>query len=301
MLDWIQSGGTFVIFGGSFLFVTIFVALNRLLKALPSPVNKLLVRWVRLILVSFFFGLSLHLTILESVSLWRLWVIGTLVWGVFESIYAWVFIMAWDRSDFPLFPTMKGVDDVNWPANKRFFYIRDWIRKNQYESIGSVKYVHEGESLQQVAVFRSPDKKVVLQVMIIPDATGVIMDQVAFNTLCENGDRIITDNSFMPYGGAYPKTWMVKRYPSVRKIDILGSRHAYRLSNAGGGFQKFEEDLKEWMEGSQVELEKVNVDQGLLNSRNDRKEFGKLSGEGRYRIWLEFLCLNYFGQSLFTK
>jgi len=298
MVEWIQSGGTLLIFSGSLFFVLLIWSLNQLLRSFPSPVNKMMVRWIRLLCISLFIGLLLKWIALESVPYWRLALIGFLFWAMAESLYAWVYILAWDKSEFPLFPELQKVDEVDWPANRRFFFIRDWIREHKYEFIGGFKFVHMGESLQQVAVYGSPDRLNVLQVMIIPDATGVIMDQISFSSQTEEGERIITDNTFMPYGGAYPTNWNVARFPITRKITLLQKKHENRRSRKEETLKAFDEDILDWVEDAQKELETINVEKGLLNERRDRREFGKMTGEGRYRIWIEFLMLNYFGKSM---
>jgi len=253
------------------------------------------VRWV---IIALFIGVLLKLFALQGVPLWRPVLIGFLFWGVAESLYTWLFILAWDKSEFPLFPDLRKVDELEWPANKRFFLIKDWIREKEYEYIGAFKYVHESEALQQVAVYQSPDRLDILQVMIVPDATGVIMDQVSFSSLSKEGIRLITDNTFMPYGGVYPENWKVKRFPATRKIDRIWKHHEKRKAAEKSEMLPFDEDILEWVEEAQIELESENVKKGLLNPKNDRREYGKLTGEGRYRIWIEFLMLNYFGKSM---
>ena len=47
----------------------------------------------------------------------------------------------------------------------------------------------------------------------------------------------------------------------------------------------------------QNELEKVNTELGFLFPRNLREEYGKMTFEGRYRVWKEVWMLNYLGLS----
>ena len=257
----------------------------------------MLIRWLRLFVTGLFFGLVLKISILPGVAYWRLCLIGYLLWCLVESLYIWFYIVAWDRSEQPLFPKIRKVDRVDWPANKRFFLIRDWIRQNNYEKIGAFRYYYEDIALQQAIVYQSPDKTIRLQVMIVPDATGVIMDQVVFVSQNADDVRYISDNIFMPFGGVYPEDWHVKRYPSVRKIESLVKRHADTLSKTGETCVQIDAEPLAWIEETQQILEAVNVEHGLLNEVRDRQEYGKFTGEGRYRIWKELLMLNYFCKS----
>ena len=297
MVEFIQQRGTLFHIGFSFFFLIILLGLNRLQRSVPSPVNKMFIRWLRLFVTGLFFGLVLKISVLQGVAYWRLCMIGFLLWCLVESLYIWFYILAWDRSEQPLFPKIRKVDRVDWPANKRFFLIRDWIRQNHYEEIGAFRYYYEEIVLQQAIIYQSPDKTVRIQVMIIPDSTGVIMDQVIFVSQNSDGVRYISDNIFMPFGGIYPDDWKVKRYASVRRIESLVKRHVDTLARAGVTCVQMEDEPLAWIEETQKLLEALNIEYGLLNPPRDRQEFGKLTGEGRYRIWKELLLLNYFCKS----
>ncbi len=302
MLNFIQQQGTLYLVGFSFVFMVMVWSLNRLQGSMPSPVNKLIVRWIRLIWIAVFVAIILKLTFLTGVPYWRLFSMGVLGWFLIDSGYLWLYILAWDRSELPLFPTVREVEKTDWPANRRFFLIKDWIRENNYRELGSFKYFYEDEVLQNMIVYESPDGMIRLQVIIVIDTTGVILDQVVFNSMTAEGDVIVTDNIFMPYGGFYPETWTVNRFPSVRKIEIIAKRHLDILaSKSDSCCVKFEEEAKTWIDRSQKVLEEVNVAAGILNERRDREEFGKMTGEGRYRIWKELLLLNYFSVSTINR
>jgi hypothetical protein len=44
-------------------------------------------------------------------------------------------------------------------------------------------------------------------------------------------------------------------------------------------------------------LEYVNTELGFLSPHHDREDYGKMTYEGRYRVWKEIWLLNYFGRS----
>ncbi|HXA81223.1 MAG TPA: hypothetical protein VNV14_08125, partial [Opitutaceae bacterium] len=62
----------------------------------------------------------------------------------------------------------------------------------------------------------------------------------------------------------------------------LAARHKVRLAD---------------LNAQQYGLEQVNTELGFLFPRADREEHGKITYEGRFRVWKEILLLNYFGRS----
>jgi len=48
---------------------------------------------------------------------------------------------------------------------------------------------------------------------------------------------------------------------------------------------------------TQSELDRVNTELGFLNPRGAREDHGKISNEGRYRVWKEIWMLNYLGRA----
>lgn len=298
MVDFIHEQGALFMIGFSFFFLICVLGLNRLQRSLPSPLNKLFIRWLRLFLIALFVGLLFKITVFPNISYWRLCVIAFLLWALLETLYLWLYILAWDKSELPLFPDIDTMKRVDWPANKRFFLIRDWIRHNNYEQIGAFRHFYAEESLQQSIIYQSPDKTIRMQVLVVPDSIGVILDQIVFISETSKGVRVITDNVFMPFGGIYPKNWNINRFPSMRKIERLAKMHTALLAGQGETCVQINKNPLEWIESSQEILEEVNVEHGLLNLRRDRNEFGKMTGEGRYRIWKELLLLNYFCKSI---
>jgi hypothetical protein len=294
----LQNQGILLFAGCSFLFLTVLFGLNRLATSVPSPVNKVAIRWLRLVWVGLFLAYVFELTFFGGVPYWRLWVMGILTWLLADSVYLWLYILAWDKSDLPLFPSIREVDAIAWPANKRFFTIKDWIRGNAYQEVGNVEYYHEDAVLQQVVLYESPCRRIRLQVIILTDGGGVILDQVAFVSETAEGQVLVTDNVFLPYGGVYPEKWSVRRFPAVRRVHTLAVKHLTTL-----GLRDWETVVpmdapaKGWVLKLQNALECANVEAGILNAVGDRDEYGKMTGEGRYRIWKEMLLLNYLAYS----
>ena len=302
MFEVLQQQGVVYLIGVILVFVTLIWSLNRLQRSLPSPVNKLIVRWIRLVIIAGFAAIIFKFTFFGGVAYWRLFIMGFLAWIFIDSGYLWLYILAWDKSELPLFPSVREVERVDWPANTRFFLIKDWIRENNYQEIGCFHYLYEDEILQQLVVFESPDRTVRLQVIIVTDVTGVILDQIVFSSITDSGQVIITDNVFMPYGGVYPENWNVSRYPAIRKIQKIAQNHSASIVADGKlCCVKYEDEAKVWIQDMQNDLERENVLAGILNDRRDRNEYGKMTGEGRYRIWKELLLLNYFSISMIQR
>jgi hypothetical protein len=272
--------------------------LNTLLSSVPSPLLKLGIRWCRLSLAGCFLG-ALILWIGEpGIALWRLIIIGVLVSILAESLYLWVFISVWDRSEIPLFPGIFEKERSEWPANRRFLFIKDWIRDHGYREVQALEHRFQGITLQQSVVFSSPDDTIRLQVMITPDANGVLLDQIVFWSETEDGQYLSTDNVFMPFGGSWPEHWKVQRFPLIRMTDKLADRHAALISSVELPLVARTCEPLDWVLERQRELEMHNRSCGFLKPENEHQEQGKLTGEGRYRLWKEMLLLNYLGLSL---
>jgi len=47
----------------------------------------------------------------------------------------------------------------------------------------------------------------------------------------------------------------------------------------------------------ETELDRVNTELGFLNPQSAREDHGKISNEGRYRIWKEIWMLKYLGRA----
>jgi hypothetical protein len=135
-------------------------------------------------------------------------------------------------------------------------------------------------------------------VIILTDVGGVILDQVAFVSETSDGRVLITDNVFLPYGGIYPRGWTVRRFPAHRRIDTIAAKHhAVLASGDWESVVSVETPVKGWVMKLQGALERANIAGGILNAVEDREEFGKMTGDGRYRIWKEMLLLNYLAYS----
>jgi hypothetical protein len=107
----------------------------------------------------------------------------------------------------------------------------------------------------------------------------------------------VTDNTFLPFGGFYPENWFLERRPLTRNFSRLFKSHKKRIENTKEVFVDWDEEVVDDVNQQQKMLEKVNTDMGFLFPIHQREEYGKITWEGRYRVWKEIWMLNYFGKA----
>ena len=61
-------------------------------------------------------------------------------------------------------------------------------------------------------------------------------------------------------------------------------------------FVPWDNDPIDDVNDQQATLERVNTQMGFLNPISEREEYGKITWEGRYRVWKEIWTLNYLGK-----
>ena len=52
------------------------------------------------------------------------------------------------------------------------------------------------------------------------------------------------------------------------------------------------------LNSTQQELDRVNTEMGFLHHPPQRDDLGKITHEGRYRVWKEIWMLNYLGRAM---
>jgi hypothetical protein len=90
---------------------------------------------------------------------------------------------------------------------------------------------------------------------------------------------------------------MVSRYPWCRTLAKLLANHRKRLTRSNQMALVWDTDPLNDLNAQQVELEQINTELGFLTPHQDREDFGKMTYEGRYRVWKEIWLLNYLGRS----
>jgi hypothetical protein len=263
-----------------------------------SLIISILNRWLRWVTFSTAAAYFSFTSELIEKPFWVLFAAFFLCWFLVETIYHWVVIKAVSNSSVPLFPNFfENPQGEEWPAQKRFLAIRKWLKKESFKSICSLRAELMPGTTLRMHVYQSLNDKTRIQILFIPQRNGTV--SLCFTILSKTveGSRYITDNLFLPFGGFYPENWYLERRPLVRSFLRLYRNHTKRLENTKEVFVPWEEDAIDDVNDQQSSLvERVNTEMGFLNPISLREEHGKISWEGRYRVWKEIWTLNYFGK-----
>jgi len=229
---------------------------------------------------------------------WVLFAVSFLAWFLIETIYHWLAIKALSNSPIPLFPKFaENQQGEEWPAQKRFLKLRKWLKENSCKSVVALKAELMPGIVLRMHVFQSENSKTRIQILFIPQRNGAV--SMCFTILSQTveGSRYMTDNTFLPFGGFYPENWFIDRLPLVRSFNRLFKAHKNRIQNTKEVFVAWDDEPLEDVNEQQSILERVNTDMGFLFPISLREEYGKITWEGRYRVWKEIWMLNYFGKS----
>lgn len=264
-----------------------------------SPIIAIFNRWLRWLL--FALGIAVISRDLGWTDrpFWVLAVSAFLFWFLAETVFNWLVIQALSRSAIPLFPRFREHPQAEkWPVQKSFLRIRDWLRKNGFQQIQTLKADPGFGLLVRNFVFESSDRKIRVQVVFIPQRVGNLTVCFSFDSVSDEGVRVVTDNFYTPFGGFYPDEWQLARKTWTRSIQRLHKTHLRRMRKSGLQFVEREETPLEELNGQQTVLEQLNTELGFLYPRHLREDYGKITNEGRYRVWKEIWLLNYFGRSV---
>ena len=222
-----------------------------------------------------------------------------LVWFLLETLYNWLAIHALSVSPMPLFPRFAANQTgEEWPTLPRFLKLRDWLRSNGFKQVQALK-AEVGPSLYvRVSIYQDADAGVRLQITFLPQGNGAMAASYSLSTNTASGCRYVTDNLHLPFGGFYPENWLLERNPWRRSLARLVKTHRERLARGGEQIVPWTTDPLTDLNGQQRELEKINTELGFLFPLAEREEHGKISHEGRYRVWKEYWLLSYFGKSV---
>jgi len=261
------------------------------------PILAVANRWVRWMVFSLLFASVGHfMGKPEPEPIGLLFATGFLVYLLVETMYSWIAIGALSKSDMALFPTFRSNKDGDqWPSHQRYSKAKEWIRQNGFTRVQSIKAELDEQLHIRASVYENEDKTIRLQVLFIPQRNGSLAMCYVFSSRYEDDTRIITDNMFMPFGGFYPESWHLVRKPLVRGIESLFNRHNKRLTAAAGQIVPWSDEPLDDLNAQQKQLERTNTQAGFLVPRHQQEEYGKITGEGRYRIWKEIWMLNYLG------
>jgi hypothetical protein len=283
-----------------FVFVAILAALLllRVNQRLASPIIAIFERWLRWIVISIGGAQLCRDFELIDRPLWVLTLAFFIGWFLLQTLYNWLAIAALSVSPLPLFPRYSvNSSGEEWPVQPRFLKIREWLRAQGLKQIQALKAEVGGSIFLRVSIYQDEAALLRLQVTFLPQNNGAIDVCYSLMSLGADGSRYVTDNMYIPFGGFYPENWFVDRRPCCRALARLLAIHRRRLAALAGGLVPFAVEPMADMNDAQRELDQVNTKLGFLNPLGAREEKGKISHEGRYRVWKEIWMLNYLGRS----
>lgn len=263
---------------------------------IASPLLAIPIRWLRWVLFALLAAETSQRFDLIDRPFWVVAAGAFLLWFLLESGVNWLRVSAISLSPLPLFPKFTAnLSGDEWPVQERLLRVREWLRAERYTPVQALKAEVGGGVWLRVSVYQSPDRTIRLQVAFLPQDSGAITVCHSLATETADGRRYVTDNFFLPFGGFYPERWFVERNPWRRSLPALVARHRRRLAAAGAEAVPWETEPLDDLNRQQQSMEQVNTELGFLLPHADREEHGKITPEGRFRVWQEAWQLDYLG------
>jgi hypothetical protein len=276
--------------------IIISLVLAQVNQRAASPVVSILDRWLRWFVFAFGAAQMCHDFQLINRPYWVLVAVFFIIWFLGETLYNWLAISALSVSPLPLFPRYTlNQSGEEWPVQPRLLRIREWLRAEGFRQTQALKAEIGGGIYLRVSVYQNPEATIRVQVTFIPQPSGVLSVCYAVTSLTTDGNRYVTDNLYIPFAGFYPENWFVERAPWRRSLPRLLSRHRARLAKEK--LVAFETEPLVDLNAAQNELDQLNTELGFLHPHHEREDLGKITHEGRYRVWKEIWMLNYLGRS----
>ncbi len=268
-------------------------------QRVASPLLSIVDRWLRWFVFAFGGARICQELDLIDRPYWAIAGALFILWFLGEAFINWLRVHAFSVSPLPLFHRYEvNRDGDEWPIQPRLLKLREWLRNEGFKPVQALKAEIGGGIYLRVSIYQSADAAIRLQATFIPQASGAITVCFALVSVGEDDSRYVTDNLYVPFAGFYPENWFVERAPWRRSLARLLARHRARIARAGLVTVALEVDPLTDFNDSQQELDRVNTELGFLNHPPQREDFGKITHEGRYRVWKEIWLLNYLGVAL---
>ena len=270
--------------------------LSYLNRTIASPVVAIVNRWLRWISYSLLVAWLIDFFAVADRPFVVLSVTAFLLIFLLETLYNWLAISALSQSPIPLFPKFSvNASGEEWPAIARIIAVRDWLRKNKFSQVQALLAdIGNGIHLR-VSVYQDAAATLRVQVLFIPMNSAAVTVCFAVTSETEAGMRYTTDNLFLPFGGFYPENWSVERRPWTPGLPGLIKAHLARIEKDGMKLAPLSNDPLSDLNDQQRDLDRLNTELGFLFPHAMREEYGKMTFEGRYRVWKEVWFLNYLG------
>jgi hypothetical protein len=278
--------------------IVLSLILGQLNQRYASPLLAIVDRWLRWLV--FAFGAAQLCRDFELINrpYWVLTVMFFLIWFLGETLYNWLAISALSVSPLPLFPRYAiNSSGEEWPVQPRLLKIREWLRAQGFRQTQALKAEVGGGLYLRVSVYQDAAATLRVQITFLPQSNGAIGLCYTLTSLTVDGERYVTDNLTVPFAGFYPENWFVERRPWSRSLPRLLARHRARLLAAKVIETSFTTEPLYDLNATQSELDRLNTELGFLHPHPEREDFGKITHEGRYRVWKEIWMLNYLGRA----
>jgi hypothetical protein len=277
--------------------MTVSMVLFQLNHRYASPVLAIFNRWLRWFI--FAFGAAFVCRDFEFIERPYpvLVMVFFLVWFLVETLYNWLAIHALSVSPLPLFPRYTpNQSGEEWPTQPRLLKVREWLRSQGFKQVQALRAEVGAGSYLRVSIYQDEAAALRVQIMFLPQANGSITACYVLSSQLADGRRVVTDNLYVPFGGFYPENWLVERAPWRRALPRMVARHRVRLGRAGAPVEPWANDPMADLNSEQHELDRLNTELGFLHPHHERDDLGKITHEGRYRVWKEIWMLDYLGR-----
>jgi hypothetical protein len=278
--------------------IVLSLAIVQLNFRYASPLLAIVDRWLRWLIFSF--GAAHFCLFLELVNrpYWVLVAAFFFIWFLGETLYNWLAISALSVSPLPLFPRYAiNSSGEEWPVQPRLLKVREWLRAQGLRQVQALKAEVGGGLYLRVSIYQDAASTLRVQVTFLPQNNGAIGLCYTLTSITGARERYITDNLTVPFAGFYPENWFVERRPWSRSLERLLERHRARLLAAKVTAVSFSNEPLNDLNFAQNELDRLNTELGFLHPHPEREDFGKITHEGRYRVWKEIWMLNYLGRA----
>lgn len=260
------------------------------------PFIVILNRWISWILASLLVGYFFHVWELSNRPFIVLSGTVFLAWFLIESVLVWFNIRMLTFSNIAFFPRFSiNNGQIPWPNQKRYIRLKDFLRINGFKEVQSIKTSILGVVSLYSPIYKDPTNKILLQLLFVPEKNKIINIYYILISSTKEGNRYITDNLSLPLGGYVPLNWVKIRRPLCYSLKSLLKRHQKSLERSKENFVSWENSPLDEINHQQSTLEYYNVKEGFLHPSNLHETFGRLTAEGRYRLWKQFLFLKYLG------
>jgi hypothetical protein len=262
-----------------------------------SPLPAIFARWARWLFIGLGCASLLRLLGWSGYPLTVLLPVCLILWFLLESTYMWLAIRALNQHQLPLFPKFRASERPHeWPSQPRFIRLRELLRAQGLELEQALTAELDAAATVRAFIYADPKRTLRVNVLLLPNVRGNFMASLACDSCFEDGSRLITDNTFLPFGGFYPENWNVERRPWLRNPLRLIQRHHERLDAANRTPVAFSMDPEDQMLADLRKVEAVNRELGFLHDSVDVEISGRITPAGRSRVWQELLMLAYLGR-----